>query len=160
MGPLTPQVTMNRLLAMPTMSQILIARPKCLQVPNFAEEGQRALGAFREWVDQHGGATWQVEAENYEGWRVAVDEGEGRRGWLLLRASLHDPLLVLNCESDTRGGALPPFVAKRTGLYACLSIGRATQSSTPISACLFLGRSLFSTQHTPQTLCSSTADRH
>lgn len=45
-----------------------------------------------------------MEAVNYEGWRVAVDEGNGRRGWLLLRQSLHDPLLVLNVESDMQGG--------------------------------------------------------
>lgn len=33
-------------------------------------------------------------------------EGDGRRrrGWALLRASLHDPLLVLNVESDVDGG--------------------------------------------------------
>ena len=39
-----------------------------------------------------------------QGWRVSVDEGDGKRGWALLRASLHDPLLVLNVESDVRGG--------------------------------------------------------
>ena len=32
-------------------------------------------------------------------------EGEGRRGWLLLRQSLHDPLLVLNTESEVPGGS-------------------------------------------------------
>jgi len=31
--------------------------------------------------------------------------GEGKRGWALLRASLHDPLLVLNIESEVPGGA-------------------------------------------------------
>ena len=36
--------------------------------------------------------------------QVTVDEGEGRIGWLLLRASLHDPLLVLNVESELEGG--------------------------------------------------------
>ena len=35
---------------------------------------------------------------------MTVDEGEGRMGWLLLRASLHDPLLVLNVESELEGG--------------------------------------------------------
>ena len=39
-----------------------------------------------------------------QGWRVGVDEGDGKKGWALLRASLHDPLLVLNVESDVRGG--------------------------------------------------------
>jgi hypothetical protein len=43
---------------------------------------------------------------NHEGWRIDVDEGQGRSGWLLLRQSLHDPLLVLNIESDTPGGML------------------------------------------------------
>jgi hypothetical protein len=50
---------------------------------------------------------------NYEGWRVAVDEGEGRHGWVLLRQSLHDPLLVLNVESDVQGG-------EEAGAVGCL----------------------------------------
>ena len=33
-----------------------------------------------------------------------MDEGDGKKGWLLLRSSLHDPLLVLNVESDLPGG--------------------------------------------------------
>lgn len=33
-----------------------------------------------------------------------MDEGHGKKGWLLLRSSLHDPLLVLNVESDLPGG--------------------------------------------------------
>jgi hypothetical protein len=51
-----------------------------------------------------GQSNWSMEAVNYEGWRVTVDQGDGRRGWLLLRQSLHDPLLVLNVESDQEGG--------------------------------------------------------
>ena len=35
---------------------------------------------------------------------MIVDEGEGRRGWVLLRQSLHDPLLVVNMESELQGG--------------------------------------------------------
>lgn len=31
--------------------------------------------------------------------------GGDKKGWVLLRASLHDPLLVLNVESDVEGGA-------------------------------------------------------
>lgn len=37
---------------------------------------------------------------------MTVDEGDGKMGWLLLRASLHDPLLVLNVESELEGGEL------------------------------------------------------
>ena len=36
--------------------------------------------------------------------QVTVEEGDGKMGWLLLRASLHDPLLVLNVESELEGG--------------------------------------------------------
>jgi phosphomannomutase len=36
---------------------------------------------------------------------VPAAAGEGRRGWALLRASLHDPLLVINIESEVEGGA-------------------------------------------------------
>ena len=65
------------------------------------------LEAFHAWVEAgaNGAPGWALEAENWEGWRVNVDEGAGRRGWVLLRASLHDPLLVLNVESDVPGGA-------------------------------------------------------
>ena len=40
--------------------------------------------------------------------QVTIDEGDGKMGWLLLRASLHDPLLVLNVESELEGGELSP----------------------------------------------------
>lgn len=35
---------------------------------------------------------------------MEVDEGGGKAGWLLLRQSLHDPLLVVNIESEVPGG--------------------------------------------------------
>ncbi len=41
---------------------------------------------------------------NYEGYRVNRDEGGGKRGWFLLRQSLHDPVMVLNFESEIPGG--------------------------------------------------------
>lgn len=77
-----------------------------MQGDNFKEDGQKILADFHSWVQ--GGASgaegWNLEKENHEGWRVSIEEGEGKRGWALLRASLHDPLLVLNVESDVRGG--------------------------------------------------------
>ena len=77
-----------------------------MQDADFQAQGAGVLQVFHDWVvGGAGGADgWALEAENHEGWRVAVDEGGGRRGWVLLRASLHDPLLVLNVESDIPGG--------------------------------------------------------
>lgn len=77
-----------------------------LQGKNFSQVGQEVLQRFHSWVTAgKGGEEWALEAENHEGWRVSVDEGNGQQGWLLLRASLHDPLLVLNAESELVGGA-------------------------------------------------------
>ena len=44
-----------------------------------------------------------VALSNYEGIRFNFDEANGD-GWLLLRMSVHEPLLVLNCESNQQGG--------------------------------------------------------
>ena len=49
------------------------------------------------------GAT--LELPNYEGVRIKFDDQEVK-GWMLLRKSLHDPIMPLNMESDTEGGIL------------------------------------------------------
>ena len=76
-----------------------------MQHKDFGDVGKQVLEDFRDWVvNGMGGEEWTLEPENHEGWRVSVDEGEGKQGWLLLRSSLHDPLLVLNVESELVGG--------------------------------------------------------
>ena len=46
--------------------------------------------------------------DNREGIRVQFDLNGGRdNGWLLLRLSVHDPVMPLNIESDVKGGLLP-----------------------------------------------------
>ena len=44
---------------------------------------------------------WTQVAENYEGIRVDCRD---EKGWFLMRSSLHEPLLVINFESDIQGG--------------------------------------------------------
>lgn len=78
-----------------------------IQHTDFKAVGGRVLAAFHDWVSaaagaegveeggaEEGGAegavpaapsSWSLESVNHEGWRVNMDEGEGRRGWLLLR---------------------------------------------------------------------------
>lgn len=46
---------------------------------------------------------WKAAKENFEGIRVSTDENNGN-GWFLLRLSVHDPVMVLNVESETKGG--------------------------------------------------------
>ncbi|CAM9127754.1 unnamed protein product [Laminaria digitata] len=47
---------------------------------------------------------WKSEDTNFEGLRVAVDEGDGRAGWLMNRMSLHEPIVIFNIESEVEGG--------------------------------------------------------
>jgi len=78
-----------------------------IKATDFKTTGSDVLTAFQEWVTSGscGQSNWSLEPVNHEGVRISVEEeGEGKRGWLLLRQSLHDPLLVLNMESDTKGG--------------------------------------------------------
>lgn len=88
---------------------------------DFKSVGDRTLEAFRAWGEDdgpEGGAAasnlpaWRLAEENHEGWRfewtcrdveAATADGRGGEGWLLMRASLHDPILVLNVESDAEG---------------------------------------------------------
>lgn len=65
----------------------------------------QVLDAFKSLIDSGKYPQWTLEEFNHEGWRVSIDEGLGdRKGWLLMRQSLHDPLLVLNVESEVKGG--------------------------------------------------------
>ncbi len=46
---------------------------------------------------------WRIADDNREGIRIHFDS-EDKQGWLLLRLSVHDPIMPLNIESDTEGG--------------------------------------------------------
>lgn len=86
---------------------------------DFKAYGQSVLEALEQYAADRPG--WTMEAENFEGVRVNLDEEHGG-GWFLLRLSLHDPLMPLNIESDLSGGAkriaaeLAPFLKKFDGL--------------------------------------------
>ncbi len=62
-----------------------------------------------------------VADDNHEGIRVSFDKKNGD-GWFLLRLSVHDPIMPLNIESDSKGGVekiyekLRPFLEKCEGL--------------------------------------------
>lgn len=68
---------------------------------DFAVYGSDVINKFESYANESAGVC--VCPENYEGIRVSFDGGNGG-GWLLLRMSLHEPLLVMNCESGENGG--------------------------------------------------------
>ena len=70
---------------------------------DFREAGRVAI----ERVLDHAGsaASWHIAPDNREGVRISFDlDGGQNNGWFLLRLSVHDPVLPLNCESDVPGG--------------------------------------------------------
>ena len=69
---------------------------------DFKTYGQKVIDDLTAYAVNQAG--WSLAPSNYEGVRVNLDEAHGN-GWFLLRLSLHDPLLPLNIESNSVGGA-------------------------------------------------------
>ena len=73
-----------------------------IKAEDFKKYGAGVLEDFGKWAEYSN--KLEVVEPNYEGVRVNYDL-DGSRGWFLLRMSLHDPVMPLNIESDTPGGA-------------------------------------------------------
>ncbi len=71
------------------------------EVDDLQANGDRILKNLQDSAEKVPG--WSLEKENYEGVRVNCDAEHGN-GWLLLRKSLHEPIMPLNIESDSEGG--------------------------------------------------------
>ena len=69
---------------------------------DFKTYGQEVIDKLNAYAATKEG--WSLAPNNFEGVRVNLDEAHGN-GWFLLRLSLHDPLLPLNIESNSIGGA-------------------------------------------------------
>lgn len=68
---------------------------------DFAAYGEKVLCALKERVLKEEGLS--LAPDNFEGVRINADKTHGD-GWFLLRLSLHDPVLPLNIESNSKGG--------------------------------------------------------
>ncbi len=68
---------------------------------DFKTYGQQVLSDFEAFVAEV--EAFEVVKPNYEGVRVRINS-EHAHGWLLLRMSLHDPILPMNIECDEEGG--------------------------------------------------------
>ena len=71
-------------------------------VEDFRSYGEDLLKDFRKYAEEKMEGAG-LELPNYEGVRVNV-ERDGIKGWVLLRLSLHDPVLPINIESEDEGG--------------------------------------------------------
>ena len=72
-----------------------------IETTNFVEYGNSILESFKDYAESTQGI--ELIKLNFEGIKVNFDKKKGD-GWLLLRLSLHEPLLVVNCESNSIGG--------------------------------------------------------
>lgn len=68
---------------------------------DFKAYGEKVLADFKTFVSNI--AAFTIVEPNYEGVRVRINS-ENVNGWLLLRMSLHDPILPMNIECDEEGG--------------------------------------------------------
>ena len=82
---------------------------------DFRVYGEIIIEGLKKYEEQVSG--WTIEAKNYEGIKINCDKENGN-GWLLLRLSLHEPVLPLNIESNSDNGIkiilerLIPFLKK------------------------------------------------
>ncbi len=68
---------------------------------DFKTLGEQVIGDFRRFAQET--PHLRLASENYEGARVNFGKECGD-GWLLVRMSLHEPILPVNAESNSRGG--------------------------------------------------------
>lgn len=69
--------------------------------PDFRKAGEEFI---REWTAFASAKTgYTAASDNYEGIRFSTDAQAGD-GWILARLSVHDPVIVINAESNSAGG--------------------------------------------------------
>ena len=69
---------------------------------DFKPLGEKVIRELEEYAKDTEG--WEIVRPNYEGIRINCTN-ENEKGWLLMRLSLHDPVIPVNIESDIPGGA-------------------------------------------------------
>ncbi len=70
---------------------------------NFREIGESLIEEIKAIAENN--PEMRLAPDNYEGVRVSFDD-EKRKGWFLLRLSVHDPVMPFNTESDANGGTV------------------------------------------------------
>jgi phosphomannomutase len=82
-----------------------------IKTEDFTSYGKSVIENLEKYAKEAG---WDIAPDNYEGIRVNIKDG-----WFLLRLSVHDPIMPLNIESDSEGGAKPIAAALYEFLKTC-----------------------------------------
>ena len=75
---------------------------------DFSGYGDEVLSAFKKRAEEKG----YTLPKSYEGVRISFNDDE-KKGWLLLRKSLHDPVMPLNIEGERTGDVDKIFAAAK-----------------------------------------------
>ncbi|WP_024750168.1 phosphomannomutase/phosphoglucomutase [Crocosphaera subtropica] len=72
-----------------------------IKTENFKDYGNDIIRKLQQFAATQ--ENWQIVPNNYEGVRISCSSSD-ENGWLLLRLSLHDPVIPINIESNISGG--------------------------------------------------------
>ncbi len=91
-----------------------------INLDNFADYGKKVLVDFENLVSNDDRFT--LVEPNHEGIRVNYDMESGM-GWILVRMSLHDPVIPINIESNSKNGCSSPkaFIEEFIASYEYLN---------------------------------------
>ena len=85
-----------------------------INTPDFKAYGTQVIEKLNAFALEND--KMRIADDNREGIRIYFD-GEKEQGWLLLRLSVHDPIMPLNIESDVEGGVMN--IAKEFYSFIC-----------------------------------------
>lgn len=74
-----------------------------IKTDDFKAYGENVIAELEKYYEGRDG--WKIADDNREGMRISADSQNGN-GWLLLRLSVHDPIMPLNIESNEEGGVM------------------------------------------------------
>ncbi len=74
-----------------------------IKCDDFKQYGENVIAELEKYYNGREG--WKIADDNREGMRISADSQNGN-GWLLLRLSVHDPIMPLNIESNEEGGVM------------------------------------------------------
>ena len=74
-----------------------------IRCEDFKPYGEKVIDELEKYFSGRDG--WTIADDNREGMRISADKDNGN-GWLLLRLSVHDPVMPFNIESNEAGGAM------------------------------------------------------
>ena len=83
---------------------------------NFRQCGEKVIDKLTAYAKTQ--KNFIIAPDNHEGIRVSFDKKNGD-GWFLLRLSVHDPIMPLNIESDSKGGVDKIYSQLKSFLEDC-----------------------------------------